>query len=380
VRACVLACVRACVRALCWMIGPPVATRRHHAGLDDGMVFHSFVHPLPDVVPSTASQPFHSITPVTSNSRPHSLYVTPAHTPTRTHAHTHTSPGGLLVPETELYEILAVQRRRLVTWCNSKLQGPLDATLQAALEISTSAAGAFVHRHADVQNRWSKITGARCVGRYAVASTRSSATGGGAGGADGPAGLGLSSPGGPGVGGLSMPMLTRQPSWDTPVGSVAESAFVGVELDLQIGQMTLRNRHLSALKQEILNHGDVRAVFGATGTIQASQLSDATCVIMVVAFLVCGLWLRALLWVLLWVRKSAVHPPAVQTQSPVRKALSATTQEVTTITPPIVASSLAVAGTARCSGLWACSTTWSTGCRLRRPRPRWRTNGSASTL
>eukprot|EP00750_Incisomonas_marina_P014138 INCI17609.11.p1 GENE.INCI17609.11~~INCI17609.11.p1 ORF type:complete len:5029 (+),score=1065.32 INCI17609.11:298-15384(+) len=188
----------------------------------------------------------------------------------------HTWNGSLLVPENEMYEILSVQRRRLVQWCNTKRQGPLDTALQSSLEISTSAAGAFAHQHADSQNRWSKIAGPRCGGRYAVASTRSKAQAAAAGGASGGiAGAGDDSDSDD-LGLLEQPLLMRQKSWESPVGTVSESAFVGVELDLQIGQMTLRNRHLSALRPEILNHKDVKEVFGASGTIQASQLSYAT--------------------------------------------------------------------------------------------------------
>mgnify|MGYP007000254295 CR=1 len=48
----------------------------------------------------------------------------------------------------------------------------------------------------------------------------------------------------------------------------------GVELDLQIGQMTLRSKHLSALDTDVATHEDVRAIFGEA-TIQASLLERA---------------------------------------------------------------------------------------------------------
>jgi len=166
----------------------------------------------------------------------------------------------LLVPANELYEMLAVQRRRLVTWCNARNQGPLDCVLQASLEISTSAAGSFTHQRADNQNRWSKLAGSRCRGRYAVASTRNQAPSQRSDDEDDMD--------------ISPPPLARQSSWEVPVGYVAESTFVGVELDLQIGQMTLRNRHLSSLPQHIQNHPDVRTIFGSCGNLQASRLSN----------------------------------------------------------------------------------------------------------
>ncbi len=49
---------------------------------------------------------------------------------------------SLLIPETELYELLAVQRRRLITLASSLKQGPLDSMMQTALlEVSSSSTG-----------------------------------------------------------------------------------------------------------------------------------------------------------------------------------------------------------------------------------------------
>ena len=48
--------------------------------------------------------------------------------------------------------------------------------------------------------------------------------------------------------------------------------MLGVEIDVQIGQMTLRSRHLSALSADIANQPDVLHVFGDS-TIQVSNHS-----------------------------------------------------------------------------------------------------------
>lgn len=172
----------------------------------------------------------------------------------------------LLIPEPELYELLTVQRRRLIDYCLSMSQGPLDLVLQTSLQVSTSSAGVLQRRVVvDSQNRWSRIAGHRSRGRFAVASTRSGvspATGASAATKDG---AGLPPP----------PRLQRQTSWDREVGEVSESAFVGVEMDLQIGQMTLRSKHLAALNTAIANNADVMDIFSGKGTIQASQLEDA---------------------------------------------------------------------------------------------------------
>ena len=68
--------------------------------------------------------------------------------------------------------------------------------------------------------------------------------------------------------------LMRQPSYDKVVGEVGDTAMLGVEIDVQVGQMTLRSKHLSALHSSIANHQDVIEIFGDQ-TIQASQLERA---------------------------------------------------------------------------------------------------------
>ena len=171
-----------------------------------------------------------------------------------------TPQPALLIPEPELYELLAVQRRRLIEYCLSMSQGPLDLVLQTSLQVSTSSAGVLQRRVVvDSQNRWSRIAGTRSRGRFAVASTRSGVT---------PATKAI-------AGSPPRPQLKRQNSWDRAVGEVSESAFVGVEMDLQIGQMTLRSKHLAALASNIANNPDVMDIFSGKGTIQASQLEDA---------------------------------------------------------------------------------------------------------
>jgi len=47
--------------------------------------------------------------------------------------------GRLLVPETEIYELLTVVRRRLITWPLLKKQRTLDRVLQTALQVSSSS-------------------------------------------------------------------------------------------------------------------------------------------------------------------------------------------------------------------------------------------------
>lgn len=74
------------------------------------------------------------------------------------------------MPETELYELLQTQRRRLVTWMNNCRQGVLDEVMQTALQVSSSLTGSLRSSAAilDDQNRWSRISGDRSVSLYLI--------------------------------------------------------------------------------------------------------------------------------------------------------------------------------------------------------------------
>jgi hypothetical protein len=125
-------------------------------------------------------------------------------------------------------------------------------------------------------NRWSRIHGDRSYGRWAVGSTRTTT-------ASNKNLLKLSS----GVrsstssddvsaGGEVPPprRLQRQQSFENEVGAVEDTGVLGIEMDLQVGQMTLRSKHLSALIPDIANHPDVNMLFG-DATIQASLIESA---------------------------------------------------------------------------------------------------------
>lgn len=47
-----------------------------------------------------------------------------------------------------------------------------------------------------------------------------------------------------------------------------------MEIDVQLGQMTLRSKHLAALTTDIANHPDVQLIVGES-TIQASLIATA---------------------------------------------------------------------------------------------------------
>ena len=116
--------------------------------------------------------------------------------------------GRLLVPETELYELLQVMRRRLIRWVQSQRQGGVDTVLQTALQVSSSTTGSSAI-DIDTSNRWASISGAHSEGRYAVASTRTTAVADDADGVD------------------SGQMLSRASSSQAQLGEVAHTAMLG---------------------------------------------------------------------------------------------------------------------------------------------------------
>ena len=216
------------------------------------------------------------------------IYLTTRHTWNKVTREEH----RIHLPETELYSLLQVQRRRVVEWLGQCKQGILDEVMQTALQISSSLTGSFKASAdiLDAQNRWSRIQGDRSVGRWAVGSTRNVATNSSKNNLSTCAGstsmkslsnlTELDSAGsGKGLGSnestlTPRPGLQRQHSFDNTVSEIADTGMLGVEIDVQIGQMTLRSKHLAALITEIANHPDVQLIFGET-TMQASLVESA---------------------------------------------------------------------------------------------------------
>lgn len=132
--------------------------------------------------------------------------------------------GKLLLPETELYELLTVVRRRLITWPSFKRQSELDEVLQTALQVSSSTTGSLRASAAivDAANRWSIIAGPHSVGRFAVASTRTVTATEEKDEKDDES---------------LKKALTLERHISEEVGEVADTGLLGVEMDLQIGQV-----------------------------------------------------------------------------------------------------------------------------------------------
>ena len=142
------------------------------------------------------------------------IYLTTRHTWNKA-----TKEGARLkMPETELYELLQVQRRKLVTWMNNCKQGILDSVMQTSLQVSSSLTGSMKASAVvlDDQNRWSRISGERSIGRWAVGSTRTVAV-------SDPTQAAL----GDSDASAARIALQRQQSYDNSVGEVADTGMLG---------------------------------------------------------------------------------------------------------------------------------------------------------
>ena len=157
---------------------------------------------------------------------------------------------GVQMPEIQIYALLQSSRRRVTTFLQSCPQRVLDDIMQTVVQVSSSLTGSFMANTAlfDQNSRWYRIQGARSCGRWAVGSTHTSKR-------DEP--------------------QHSQTSFDTsPVEEIEDNGTLGVEIDIQLGQMTLRSRHLSALTTRVADHSDVKLILGDS-TIQASLISTA---------------------------------------------------------------------------------------------------------
>jgi hypothetical protein len=133
------------------------------------------------------------------------IYLTTRHTWNKSRR----EMGRLLVPEFELYQLFCLQRRRLVTYMDGP-QAELDAVLEKALQTATSATGTSCEL-SNSTNMWGKLHGSKASGRFVLV--------------------------GPRVASDSKKCTTTVK--DTGLTVVVEdSGLQGVEMDLQLGQMT----------------------------------------------------------------------------------------------------------------------------------------------
>lgn len=145
----------------------------------------------------------------------------------------------LPLPETEMFELLAVQRRNIINWLRSCGQVPLNTIMEAIMRVTTGT-GIRKSNAEDVLRRWGFISGDRSIGRFTMLNANH-----GSGSVDG------------------------------AVQTVSNEAELGVEIDIQTIQLTLKSSHLKALDRAIAGNEDVVEVFGKhsmqAATIQSTE-------------------------------------------------------------------------------------------------------------
>lgn len=125
---------------------------------------------------------------------------------------------------------------------------------QTALQVASSATGGLsTAAKLDRSNRWAIVGGPHSVGRFTTASTRH---------------LAAATSASPGEKGDDE---GRPDDQDALVGVVADTGEYGAEIDAQLGQLTLKSKHLQALTGPVANHPDVKMIFG-DATMQTSVL------------------------------------------------------------------------------------------------------------
>jgi hypothetical protein len=135
------------------------------------------------------------------------------------------------IPENEVFEMLMVQRRNLIAWTRTQPQSVLNELMEATVRVTV---GTGIRKCAQVQsnNQWAYIDGIRSIGRFTIASTRG--------------------------------------GWhDQSIRSINANIEMGIEVDLQTAQLTLKSNHLQALDTAIASDPDVQMIFGKK-SMQAS--------------------------------------------------------------------------------------------------------------
>ena len=139
------------------------------------------------------------------------------------------------LPEHEIFEMLATQRRRLITWTREQSQKCLNELMESTIRVTVGTGG---RRKSDIDSLttdstrvWAFIGGPRSAGRFSVAATRRIGT-------------------------------VNTDECSIEVGTIGDDVELGIELDLQIVQLTMKSSHLKALDTKIASDPDVQSIFG----------------------------------------------------------------------------------------------------------------------
>lgn len=147
------------------------------------------------------------------------------------------------IPENEVFEMMMVQRRNLISWTRTQPQSVLNELMESMVRV-TVGTGVRASADPDADKRvslpqWAYIGGPRSVGRFTVASMRPNA------------------------------------STNEIIPVIPPEREIGVEIDLQLAQLTLKSSHLQALETAIASDPDVQMIFGKksmqASTVQSSE-------------------------------------------------------------------------------------------------------------
>ena len=216
------------------------------------------------------------------------------------------SYGGWRIPETEIYEVVHVLRRKVVTWLHERAdQRQLDLVMDSVVRVSAST-GALKPTSDEVPHRWAYVAGEHNLGRFALHSSRSKTqqqlSSAAAAAAVPTTAPGLSRQ----ASDASAPALSRHPSAaaehapappivsrSSVVPGVVQSVSaatpaeeperivmmadseLAVEVDAQLMQLTLRASHPQALPTDVARLKDVVDIFGEV-SMQACLTEQST--------------------------------------------------------------------------------------------------------
>ena len=160
------------------------------------------------------------------------------------------------LPEHEVYEVLSIQRRRLIEWTRHQPQLVLDKVMESVLRVTTDTGTrlSVVAPKYDSSPRgresrdnnlvWSYISGTRSSGRFTQMPSRLLAS----------------------QGKRKMDAALESTSGENfqMPPEVSDDLEHGVEIDFQALQLTLKAAHLQALDSAIASDLDVQSIFGKT--------------------------------------------------------------------------------------------------------------------
>ncbi len=157
----------------------------------------------------------------------------------------------LTIPEHEMFEMLMMQRRKLINWTRLQNHYNLCRLLESCVRVSAGTGCRDPTKsglHVLNVSQWAYIRGVESAGRFSVSS--------------------------------SFPLIIS-PSYSADEASTSSSNIhvldpaleTGISIDLQTAQLTLKSSHMQALDTAIASDLDVQLIFGSK-SMQASTIES----------------------------------------------------------------------------------------------------------